>query len=107
MPMLKSFLLLGGFLLLFCRPVAAGDYTDQEARAAWEHWKHQPITESNFLAICDLLQDIGKTNIRISYEILSEYVPMVKKTGNRAWVHILLMGWARAKEALLSYEDAE
>jgi signal transduction histidine kinase len=105
--MLKSLVVWVGLCSLLCRPAAAADYTDQEARAAWQHWKHQPITQSNFLAICDLMQDIGKTNIRISYEILSEYVPMVEKTGNREWVHVLLMGWARAKEALLSFGDAE
>jgi signal transduction histidine kinase len=85
----------------------AGDYTSEEARAAWAHWKHQPVTESNFLAICDLLQDIGKNNINISYEILSEYVPEVKKTGNKAWVHILLMGWAKAKESLAYFAEAD
>lgn len=105
--MLKSFVAWACFCLLLCLRAAAADYTDQEAKAAWEHWKHQPITESNFLAICDLMQDIGKTNIQMSYEILREYVPMVQKTGNREWVHILLMGWARAKEALLSFGDAE
>jgi tetratricopeptide (TPR) repeat protein len=105
--MLKSFFLWVGCCFVWCVPVLATDYTDQEARAAWEHWKRQPVTESNFLAICDLMQDIGKTNIHISYEILSEYVPMVRKTGNRKWVHILLMGWARAKEALVGFEDAE
>ena len=107
MPVLKFFVLLVGLYFVLRLPVAAADYTDQEARAAWEHWKRQPITESNFLAICDLMQDIGKTNIRISYEILGEYLPVVRKTGNREWVHILLMGWARAKEALLSFDDAE
>jgi len=105
--MLKSFFLAVGCCFVWCLPARATDYTDQEARAAWEHWKHQPITESNFLAICDLMQDIGKSNIHISYEILTEYVPMVEKTGNRKWVHILLMGWARAKEALLGFDDAE
>src|ERR1700722_7259383 len=105
--MLKCFVLWVGLSFVSCLPVRAADYTDQEARAAWEHWKRKPITESNFLAICDLLQDIGKSNIQISYEILSEYVPMVRKTGNREWVHILIMGWARAKEALVNYQDAE
>ncbi len=105
--MLKSFVLWAGLCFVLHLPVAAADYTDQEARAAWEHWKRQPITQSNFLAICDLMQDIGKTNIGISYEILAEYVPMVRKTGNRERLHILLMGWARAKEALLSFDDAE
>ncbi len=87
--------------------VFANDYSAEQARAAWAHWKHEPLTESNFLAICDLLQDIGKNNINISYEILSEYVPMVRGTGNRAWTHILLMGWARAKESLAYFPDAE
>jgi signal transduction histidine kinase len=105
--MLKSFILWVGFCFVVCLPVAAADYSDQEARAAWEHWKRQPVTESNFLAICDLMQDIGKTNIQISYEILGEYAPMVRKTGNKEWMHILFMGWARAKEALLSFGDAE
>ena len=105
--MLKSFVLWFGFCFALHLPGSAADYTDQEARAAWEHWKHQPITQSNFLAICDLMQDIGKTNIQISYEILGEYVLMVRKTGNREWMHILLMGWARAKEALLNFGDAE
>lgn len=87
--------------------VLAADYTDKEAWAAWDHWRRQPITESNFFTVCDLLQDIAKTNIQISYKILDEYVPMVRKTGNRQWEHILLMGWAKAKESLLSYADAE
>src|SRR5579863_6940798 len=105
--MLKSLVVWVGLCFLLCRPAAAADYSDQEAKAAWEHWKRQPVTQSNFLAICDLMQDIGKTNIRMSYEILSEYEPIVEKTGHRQWVHILLMGWARAKEALLSFGDAE
>jgi hypothetical protein len=47
-------------------PVAAADYTDQEARAAWEHWKRQPITESNFLAICDLMRDQLKPDMMLT-----------------------------------------
>jgi signal transduction histidine kinase len=105
--MLKTFILCVGCCFFFSSAVLGTDYTDQEARAAWDHWKQQPVTQSNFLAISDLLQDIGKTNIQISYEILSEYVPMVEKTGNRQWVHILLMGWAKAKESLVSFGDAE
>lgn len=65
------------------------------------------MTESNFRAICDLLQDIGKTNIQLSYSILAEYVPQVRATGRREWVHILLMGWAKAKESLTDFSDAE
>jgi signal transduction histidine kinase len=105
--MLKSFVLWIGCCLLVASTAVAEDYTDQEARAAWAHWKQQSLTESNFHAICDLLQDIGKTNINISYEILSEYVPTVEKKGNREWTHILLMGWARVKESLVNFQDAE
>ncbi len=94
-------------LLCLIHPARAADYTDQEARAAWEHWKQQPLTENNFHQVCDLLQDIGKTNIDISYDILKEYVPMVQKAGNKDWAHILLMGWARVKEAFLNFADAE
>jgi signal transduction histidine kinase len=105
--MLKAFVLSIGCCLLMRSAALATDYTDQEAWAAWDHWKQQPVTESNFLAICDLLQDIGRSNIQISYKILAEYTPMVRKTGNKRWTHILLMGWARAKESLVSYADAE
>jgi hypothetical protein len=98
--MLKSIVLWFGCCCWATSTALAGDYTEEEARAAWAHWKHQPLTESNFLAICDLLQDIGKNNINISYEILSEYEPVVRKAGNKAWTHILLMGWAKAKESL-------
>src|ERR1700759_2971967 len=87
---------IGVWLISFCFWVVsalAGDYTEQEAHAAWDHWKGQPVTESNFRAICDLVQDIARNHIDISYEILSEYVPVVRKTGNKAWVHILLMSW--------------
>ncbi len=82
-------------------------YTDEEARAAWMRWKRQPVTEENFRAVCDLLQDVGKTNIRISYDILSEYVPMVRATGSRERLHILLMGWAKARESLTDFAEAE
>ena len=65
------------------------------------------MTESNFHAICDLLQDIARTDINLSYSILSEYTPMVERTGNKAWVHILLMGWAKARESLTNFAEAE
>jgi len=65
------------------------------------------MTESNFRAICDLLQNIAKTDIRLSYSILAEYVPMVRATGRKDWLHVLLMGWAKAKESLTEFEEAE
>jgi signal transduction histidine kinase len=105
--MLKSVVLWVICCSLLSADALGTDYSDQEARAAWARWKQQSLTQSNFLAICDLLQDIGKSNIRISYEILGEYVPIVEKAGHRDWAHILLMGWARAKEGLVEFGDAE
>ncbi|MGC4034574.1 MAG: histidine kinase [Chitinophagaceae bacterium] len=85
----------------------ARTYTEAEGRAAWNELKKKPINEETFRATCDLMQDIGRTNLSISYEILAEYVPMVKATGNRQWAHILLMGWAKAKESTGYFQDAE
>ena len=92
--------LLGGGIL-------ANDYTEQEGREAWNKLKDQPVTEGSFRAVCDLLQDIGKTNINLSYRILAEYVPIVEATGDRARVHVLLMGWAKAKESLDYFGEAD
>ncbi len=100
-------------LLLFCcvfllkGNVYARTYTEAEGRAAWNTLKQKAVTEKNFREACDLMQDIGQTNLPLSYEILAEYVPMVKRTGNRKWIHVLLMGWAKAKESLTSFEEAE
>lgn len=105
--MLKMAALWIGSCLLALHLALATDYTDKEARAAWEHWRQQPVTENNFRAVCDLLQDIAKNDIDLSYQILAAYVPMVRRTGNKAWTHILLMGWARAKESLAYFADAE
>src|SRR6266700_400356 len=63
------------------------DYTESEGRTAWKGLKQQPITGENFRKTCGALQDIGKTNLKLSWEILAKYVPMVKATGNRQWVH--------------------
>ncbi len=85
----------------------AGDPTDAQAKAAWEDLKRRPVDEANFRAVCDLLQDIARTDIELSYRLLAEYEPMVRATHNRGWLHILLMGWAKAKESLGSTADAE
>lgn len=87
--------------------ILANDYTGQQGLDAWVRWKAAPVTESNFRAVCDLIQDIGKNNINLSYRILGEYLPMVKATGNRDQVHVLLMSWAKAKESLKALEEAE
>lgn len=94
-------------LLLLAKNSLANTYTEAEGRRAWQELKQQPITEKTFRNACDLMQDIGITNLKLSYEILTEYVPMVKATGNRQWTHILLMGWAKAKEGTGYFEDAE
>lgn len=87
--------------------VWAADYTEQQAREAWMQWKAKPVTESSFRAVCDLIQDVGKGNIQLGYQILAEYLPIVKATGSKDRVHVLLMSWAKAKESLTSFDDAE
>jgi len=104
---LSKFLVLWVCCILLAPGVRAGDYNDAQARAAWAYWKKQPITEKNFHATCDLLQDIAKTDIRLSYAILAEYLPMVRATDNKPWIHILLMGWAKARESLTDFAEAE
>jgi signal transduction histidine kinase len=103
----KPLLLAYSFLLLLCNNSFARIYTEAEGRAAWNELKKKPINEQNFESACDLMQDIGKTNLSVSYEILAEYVPMIKATGNRHWIHILLMGWAKAKESTGFFPEAE
>ena len=95
------------FFLLLCCAGAAQPYSDAEARSAWTELKKQPVTEASFRQTCNLIQDIAQTNINISYEILAQYLPKVKATGNRQWAHVLLMSWARAKESLIAFEEAD
>ena len=90
------------------QPLArAGNPTGEDKNAAWAYWKRQPITESNFHAICDWLQDVARTDIGFAYSVLEEYTPMVGRTGRKDWVHILLMGWAKARESLTNFPEAE
>lgn len=93
--------------LLLSRNAAAQNPAGQEAVATWEKLKNKPVIETNFRAACDLMQAIGKTNLKKSYEMLAEYVPRVKQTGNRYWTHVLLMGWAKAKGSGGYFEEAE
>jgi signal transduction histidine kinase len=104
---MPKFLLLYSFALLLCANVFARSYTDAEAYSSWNELKAKSITEENFRQACDLIQDVAQTNINISYEIFAQYVPMVKATGNHQWAHVLLMSWARAKESLESYDEAD
>jgi len=108
--MLMRFLLLSIPFLLLLFPAGklhAENYTAEEGMAAWQRLKKQPVTEETFRKVCDLAQDIGKNNLAISYEILAEYLPMVQKTKDKRKIHVLLMGWARAKESLHFFEEAE
>lgn len=103
--MLRPLLYFVTISLLVTIVARADDHTRE--REAWKQWKTRPVTDSSFRAVCDLIQDVGKTNIQLGYQILSEYLPMIKATGNKDWVHIILMGWAKAKESLASFGDAE
>lgn len=75
------------------------------AQENWQKLKQTPVTEKSFREACDLMQQIGRTNLKQSYEMLAEFVPLVKD--NQRWTHILLMGWARAKESTGYFEEAE
>ena len=81
--------------------------TDSPTTPEWNKLKDQPITEANFRAACDLMQQIGRTDLKQGYAMLAEYVPKVKATGNREWVHVLLMGWAKAKGSTGYFDEAE
>lgn len=101
-------LFLGICLYLFAADnAAARTYSEQEARSAWNELRKQPVTENSFRAVCDLAQDIGASNIDLYYEIITGYIPIVKKTGNRRWLHILLMTLAKTKVALGLYSEAD
>lgn len=104
---MKKLLLFFLCSFLLCRNVLADSYTDAEAHAAWNQLMQKPLTEVNFRAACDLMQGIAQTNIQLSYQLFTQYLPMVTKSGNRQWVHVLLMGWARAKESLHLFEQAD
>jgi signal transduction histidine kinase len=95
------------FLILIAVTATAENYTAEEGRAAWAKLKKLPVTEETFRQVCDLAQDIGKNNLPISYEILAEYLPIVEKTKDKRKIHVLLMGWGRAKESLHFFEEAE
>ncbi|WP_185731417.1 tetratricopeptide repeat-containing sensor histidine kinase [Larkinella rosea] len=105
--MFRTGLLFLGIFLFFAKTAFSQTDGDPENRAEWERLKKQSITETTFRAACDLMQATGRTNINRSYDMLAEYVPLVRKTGNRAWVHILLMGWARARSSMIFSKEAE
>ncbi|NIJ55521.1 sensor histidine kinase [Dyadobacter arcticus] len=93
--------------VLVTNPVSSETYTPQQGRAAWKELKKKPVTEESFREVCDLIQDIGKNNLDISYEILAEYLATIQKLGDKRKAHIILMSWAKAKESLHFFEEAE
>ncbi|MDR3716870.1 MAG: ATP-binding protein [Puia sp.] len=105
--MLDRLVLWLGVCLLFVAPTLANDQKEEQTRAAWERLKHQPVTEGNFRAVCDLAQEVGRYDINFYYRIVNEYIPLVNRTGDRRRLHILLMSLAKTKVALGLYEEAE
>ena len=86
---------------------ASGQAKVQIENKEWNELKQEEVTQKSFHAVCDLMQKVAKTNLSKSYSIFTEYLPKVKATGNTRWIHVLLMGWARAKESLNYFADAE
>lgn len=82
-------------------------YTNEEAKSAWAQLEGKKISEKNFKEACDLIQDVGQTNLNLAYQFLTEYFSVVKTTGNKQWLHVLLMNWARAKESLTAFDEAD
>ncbi len=100
------------FFLTFClfwltNLKVSGQAKVQIVDKEWNELKQEAVTEKSFRAVCNLMQQVAKTNLSKSYSIFTEYLPKVKATGNVRWVHVLLMGWGRAKESLNYFPDAE
>ena len=81
--------------------------SSRENLSTWKELSQEKITEQRFREVCDLMQLVAKTNLDSSYAIFKAYLPRVRATRNIRWIHILLMGWARAKESLNYFEDAQ
>jgi signal transduction histidine kinase len=105
--MSKALLLSLCYCLLLAGNAFARPYTEEEARDVWNTLRKKPVTEENFRAVCDLAQEVGQSDINLYYEIITTYLPIVEKTGDRRRVHILLMTLAKTKVALGLYEEAE
>ena len=94
------------FLALCISLRAQTNYTDEEARAKWAELKRSRPTEENFKASCDLIQAVSRTNMRLAFDIVGEYLPLLMETGNHRWIHVLLMVTAKTKEVMRLYPDA-
>ena len=96
--------------LLTCMPGVRAQlrtHTKNEDQAIWNRLQRQPLTESTFRQSCDLIQDIGQTNLQFAYELLARYVEKVRKTGNQRWMHVLLINWGKGYESLSHFAEAE
>ncbi|WP_338868185.1 ATP-binding protein [Spirosoma sp. SC4-14] len=105
---MKGWLLIGiGVCWLLGVGAWARTYTDAEAKVAWAQLQRQSLTETTFRETCDLIQDVGQTNLPLAYEWLEKYQRRVQKTGNRRWMHVLLINWGKGYESLNHYDEAE
>lgn len=96
-------------LLTLCRPGAIAqlhNYTDGEGRAKWAELKKNAPTEQNFRDACDLIQAMSRTNMGLAYQMIGEYLPILERTGNHRWVHLMLMVEAKSKVLMRLYDDA-
>jgi len=96
-------------LLTFCGPIAHAqlrNYTDAEGRAKWEELKKNAPTEQNFRDACDLIQAVSRTNMGLAFQMINEYIPILEKTGNHGWVHLMIMVEAKSKVLMRLYDDA-
>ena len=60
-------LLILAFLMTDPRFVAGQQvYSDDEGRTAWARLQRQPLTEDTFRQACDLIQDMGQTNLPLA-----------------------------------------
>ncbi|HVZ98127.1 MAG TPA: ATP-binding protein [Chitinophagaceae bacterium] len=96
------------FYFFFCSfAVTAQKQSESESLSQWNTLQQQPLNEVSFRKACDLMQQIAKTDFSKSYALFTGYLAKIKTTHNQRWAHILLMGWARAKESLNFFKDAE
>jgi signal transduction histidine kinase len=105
--MRKVLLIYGCFGMLFIAGVFGQSTVESQYLIQWNSLQRQPVNEKNFRIACDLMQEIAKTDFAKSYSLFTSYLPKITETNNQRWVHILLMGWARAKESLNYFKDAE
>jgi signal transduction histidine kinase len=105
-PMRKVFAIF--YFFFFCLlAVSAQKQNESGSLSQWNALQQQPLNETNFRKACDLMQRIAETDFSKSYSLFTGYLNRIKSANNQRWAHILLMGWARAKESLNFFKDAE